>query len=103
MCLWMDVDLEVSAHDLMVVVVDQLSPEATLFSHEWTADIFQEGAIVTAVHPANTIPPMLARHEGLGRPLTERYIAGYTGAFWPRQGGIVMDTDVLMRLVQELA
>ena len=103
MCLWMDVDLEVSARDLMLVA-DQLSPEATLFSHECTADIFQDSTIVTAAHPDNPIPPVLARHEELGRPLTGRYIAGYTGAFWPRQGGMpVTDTDVLMRLVQKLA
>ena len=103
MCLWMDVDLEVSARDLMVVA-DQLSPEATLFSHECTADIFQDGAIVTAPSPDNPIPPMLERHEEIGRQLTGRYIAGYTGAFWPQEGGIpVMDTDVLMRLVNKLA
>ena len=102
MCLWMDVDLEVSARDLMVVA-DQLSPEATLFSHECTADIFQDGSIVTSVKPDNPIPPMLARHEKLGRPLTGRYIAGYTGAFWPRQGGMpVMDTNVLMDFVKKL-
>ena len=102
MCLWMDVDLEVSARDLMVVA-DQLSPEATLFSHECTADIFQDGSIVTSVKPDNPIPPMLARHEKLGRPLTGRYIAGYTGAFWPRQGGMpVMDTHVLMDFVKKL-
>ena len=103
MCLWMDVDLQLSARDHMVVA-DELSPEATLFSHECTADIFQDGSVVTPAHPDNPIFPVLARHEELGRPLTGRYVAGYTGAFWPRQGGMpVMDTDVLMRLVQKLA
>ena len=103
MCLWMDVDLEVSARDLMVVA-DRLSREATLFSHECTAGIFQNGSIVTSPSLDNPIPPMLERHEEIGRPLTGRYIAGYTGAFWPRQGGIpVMDSDVLMHLVQKLA
>jgi hypothetical protein len=102
MCLWMDVDLEVSARDLMVVA-DQLSPEATLFSHECTADIFQDGSIVTFPAPGNPIPPMLTRHEELNRPLTGLYIAGYTGAFWPRQSGIpVMDVDVLMSLIRKL-
>ena len=46
-CLWMDVDLEVSARDLMVVA-DRLSPEATLFSHECTPGIFQNASIVTS-------------------------------------------------------
>lgn len=100
MCLWMDVDLESSARDLMVVA-DRLSPEATLFSHECTADIFQGGSIVTRPSPDNPIPPMLARHEELGRRLTGRYVAGYTGAFWAREGGIpAMDAELLMDMAR---
>ena len=92
MCSWMDVDLEVSARDLMVVAA-QLSAQATLFSHECTADMFEGGSIVTSAHPDNPIPPMPARHEELRRPLTGRYFAGYTGAFWPRQSDMpIMDT-----------
>jgi len=103
MCLWMDVDLEVSARDLMVIA-DALDPRASLFSHECNARIFQDGYIVTAPSPDNPIPPMLARHEELGRPLTGRYIAGYTGAFWPRGTGVpVADTDVLLDLADNLA
>jgi hypothetical protein len=103
MCLWMDVDLEVSARDLMVIA-DALDPRASLFSHECTAGIFQNGAIVSAPSPDNPIAPMLARHVDLGRPLTGRYIAGYTGAFWPREQGIpVVDTEVLWGLLQGLA
>lgn len=103
MCLWMDVDLEVSARDLMVAA-DTLDPRATLFSHECSAGIFQDGNIVSAPSPDNPIAPMLARHQVLGRPLTGRYIAGYTGAFWPRETGIpVVDTDVLWDLLQNLA
>lgn len=103
MCLWMDVDLEVSSRDLMVVA-DQVSPQGALFSHECTAGIFQHGAIVTHAAPDNPVPPMLARHEELGRPLTGHYVAGYTGAFWPRETGIpVVDTNVLMTLARALA
>ncbi|KPF93604.1 hypothetical protein IP81_02465 [Novosphingobium sp. AAP83] len=102
MCLWMDVDLEVSSQDLMVVA-DRLDPRASLFSHECTSGIFQAGEIRTSVSPDNPIPPMLARHEELGRPLTGRYVAGYTGAFWPKQGGIpVIDTEVLAQLTRSL-
>jgi O-methyltransferase len=98
MCLWMDVDLEVSARDLMVVA-DRLDPRAGLFSHECTADIFQEEGIVTQPRPDNPVTPMLDRHAELGRPLTGRYVSGYTGAFWPRNGGIpVIDNDVLMEI-----
>lgn len=103
MCLWMDVDLEVSARDLMVVA-DALDPRASLFSHECNADIFREGKIVTQTSPDNPIPPMLQRHEKLGRPLTGRYIAGYTGAFWPISTGIpVASSDIIMNFVRNLS
>ncbi|WP_174298113.1 class I SAM-dependent methyltransferase [Sphingomonas bacterium] len=98
MCLWMDVDLESSARDLMIVA-DRLSPQASLFSHECAADIFDDGAIVTHPRPDNPIPPMLARHDELRRPLTGRYIAGYTGGFWPRDDGIpIVDNGLLMEI-----
>jgi O-methyltransferase len=102
MCLWMDVDLEESAEDLMVVA-DRLSPESTLFSHECSAGIFRNGSIVTNAAPDNPIPPMLARHEELGRPLTGCYVSGYTGAFWPQGQGIaVVDNEVLMHMARLL-
>jgi len=102
MCLWMDVDLEVSARDLMTVA-DRLDPRASLFSHECTAGIFRDGAIVTQQRADNPIPPMLARHEELGRPLTGCYVAGFTGSFWPREGGIpVIDTEALALLTRSL-
>lgn len=102
MCLWMDVDLEVSARDLMVIA-DQVDPRATLFSHECPAEIFDNGIIRNEPRPDNPIPPMLVRHEELGRPLTGRYVSGYTGSFWPRSGGIpAVDNDVLMRLTDRV-
>ena len=102
MCLWMDVDLEVSAKDL-VVVADRLDPRASLFSHECTADMFVDGQIVNAPRPDNPIPPVLDRFEELGRPLTGHHLHGHTGAFWPRSGGIpVMHHDALQDLLRVL-
>jgi hypothetical protein len=99
MCMWMDVDLEVSSRDLMVVA-DRLDARGNVFSHECTADIFQDGRIVTAPHPANPIEPLKRRFEELGRSLTGHYVSGFTGAFWPRRGGVpVVRTDVLFDLV----
>ncbi|MBD2840982.1 TylF/MycF/NovP-related O-methyltransferase [Erythrobacter rubeus] len=87
MCLWMDVDLEVSAKDL-IVVADQLDPQAALFSHECVADMFQNGEVVTSARPDNPIPPVLERFEELGRPLTGHFLCGHTAALWPRESGI---------------
>jgi hypothetical protein len=102
MCLWMDVDLEVSARDLMVIA-DQLERRATLFSHECTSDMFTDGTINTSPNPGNPVPPILDRFEELGRPLTGRFVAGNTGSFWPRHGGIpVLDNAVLFDLAQQV-
>ncbi|MDP9056128.1 MAG: TylF/MycF family methyltransferase [Pseudomonadota bacterium] len=103
MCLWMDVDLEVSAHDLMVIA-DVLDPRASLFSHECSASIFHDEEIVSPPSPDNPIAPMLSRHDELGRSLTGRYIAGFTGGFWPREAGVpIVDNDVLWSLLGNLA
>ena len=102
MCLWMDVDLEVSAHDLMVVA-DRVDPRGTVFSHECPAGIFQGERIVSPPSPDNPVAPMLAKFEELGRPLTGSYVSGYTGAFWPRDAGIpVLDNEVLFDLASSL-
>lgn len=98
-CLWMDVDLEVSAQDLMTVA-DCVEPRGTVFSHECPADIFREAEIISVPAPDNPVAPMLARFRALGRPLIGQYVSGYTGAFWPREGGIpVIDTAVLFELL----
>lgn len=103
MCLWMDVDLESSARDL-VPAIDRLDLRGTLFSHECAATMFQNGEIITNPSLDNPVSPVLARSEDLGRPLTGRYVAGYTGAFWARTGGTpAIDTKVLMDMVKALA
>ena len=102
MCLWMDVDLEVSARDLMVVA-DRLDPRAGLFSHECEAAMFQDGEIVTSPRLDNPVPPILARFAELDRPLTGSFVAGNTGAFWPRERGIpVVAIGPLKQLAQTL-
>ena len=98
MCLWMDVDLEVSSRDLMVVA-DRLDPRGTVFSHECPAAIFQDGRIVSPPSPDNPVAPMLARFEELGQSLTGHYVSGFTGAFWRKEGGIpAANTDALFDL-----
>lgn len=102
LCMWMDVDLESSAEDL-VRAIDRLDPRGTLFSHECTATMFQNGEIVTVPARDNPVPPIIARSEVLGRPLTGRYVAGYTGAFWPRASGTsVADATILVEMAEAL-
>jgi O-methyltransferase len=103
MCLWMDVDLESSARDLMVVA-DRLDRRGTVFSHECPASIFNDGEIVAVASPDNPIVPMVDRFDELGRPLKGQHVSGYTGAFWARDFGIpVLPTDMLFELVRSCA
>lgn len=103
MCLWMDVDLEVSARDLMIVA-DRLDPRATLFSHESSPDMFVGDTVVSAPRLDNPIPPMLDRFAALQRPLRGRFLRGTTGAFWPREDGIpAVDNAVLIDFARRLA
>jgi O-methyltransferase len=103
MCLWMDVDLEVSARDLLVVA-DRLDKRGTVFSHECPASTFATGEIVTMAAPDNPIAAMVERYRELGRSLQGHHVAGFTGAFWPRDGGIpAVETDVLFELAASSA
>lgn len=102
MCLWMDVDLAVSARDLLVVAED-VDPRGSLFSHECPAQIFHGDAIVTEPGPDNPIPPLLERFAAIGRPLRGHHIAGYTGAFWSRENGIPALTTKAVQRVLDLS
>ena len=98
--LWMDVDLESSAHD-MSVAAERLDERSAFFSHECSPEIFDNGTVLTTPNPENPIPLMLDRFEQLGRPVTGQFIHGNTGAFWPKHRGIpVLSNDQLMRIIQ---
>jgi hypothetical protein len=102
LCLWMDVDLESSARDLMVVG-DAVDPRGAIFSHECTADVFRDGRVESTPRPDNPIAPMLETFEALGRPMTGHYVSGFTGAFWAKDTGIpVLGTAPLFDLASAL-
>lgn len=102
LCLWMDVDLEVSARDLMVAA-DGLDPRSSVFSHDCVPDLFVGGGIVADRSPSNPIPPLVDKFEALGRPLTGRMVFGNIGSFWPRDGGIpVLDYKLLMETIKHV-
>lgn len=102
MCLWMDVDLESSAEDLMGLA-GQVDPRGTVFSHECVAEYFPDGRIDCPPARDNPVAPMLKKFEKLGRPLTGHHVSGFTGAFWPIDGGIpVADSEVLFELARAI-
>jgi O-methyltransferase len=99
LCLWMDVDLESSARDVMRVL-PRLDPQAALFSHECSQANFGE-TISAPRSPTDVIPPILDAYKALGWKVRGRFLYGYTGAFWREDSGIpVLAHDVLFRLIK---
>lgn len=86
-CLWMDVDLQSSSRDVMTIA-DKIDPAGAIFSHESTARHF-DGLSVTCENGSGTvIGPIIDRFSDLGAELNGSFMAGNTGAFWRRSGGI---------------
>jgi O-methyltransferase len=96
--LWMDVDLESSARDVMQVL-PRLDRRGAVFSHECPREAFTEHGIASKRSPEAVIPPILDAFAALGRPVAGRHVHGYTGAFWDAEVGIpVLPTSALLRL-----
>jgi hypothetical protein len=96
--LWMDVDLESSAKDVMEVL-PHVDRRGAVFSHECPGEAFSGDRIVSERSPETVIPPILDAFAALGRPVAGRHIHGYTGAFWDAEVGIpVLPTSALLRL-----
>jgi len=98
-CIWLDVDLELSAKDAMQTF-PMLSPLGCVFSHECDPDWFVDGGVRQPPRgPDSVMPPILDAFKEDGRRLAGRFIHGQTGAFWDADDGIpVLPTDQLLRL-----
>jgi O-methyltransferase len=95
---WMDVDLETSAKDV-VAVFPRLDPRAAVFSHECPKDAFTPDGIVGEPGPDAVIPPILDGFTAADRTVTGRHVDGHTGAFWDAEAGIpVLPTTSLLAL-----
>jgi O-methyltransferase len=97
-CVWMDVDLESSARDALVVI-DSLDRRGALFSHECAPANFEHFAPRSAPGPSDVVQPIVDAFTGAGRSPRGRFISGNTGAFWDNADGIpVLSPDALWRL-----
>jgi hypothetical protein len=94
--LWMDVDLESSAEEVMTVF-DRIDPRGAVFSHECEPDFFADGRIVAQRNSIAVVPPIVAAFERANAPPRGRFVSGCTGAFWRRQGGIPVLGDASIR------
>ena len=103
MTIWMDVDLISSATDVMAVA-DRLDRQGAIFTHECTADHFQDGKIYAGPpNSGNVVPPIIAALEHLGATVAGRHLVQQTGSFWRRDEGIpVASADAVFRLARSI-
>ena len=101
--LWMDVDLDSSARDVMPAAA-RVVPEGAIFSHECSASNFDNGVPVPlSPGPNNVVPPILEHFRSIGSRPRGQFIYGNTGAFWREQGGIpVLAMDLLSKLLNKI-
>jgi hypothetical protein len=80
MTIWMDVDLDLSARDVMRVF-RRIDERGAIFSHECEPHSFVNG-IHQEPHPNHVIPAILDAYALEGVAVEGRHIGGSTGAFW---------------------
>jgi hypothetical protein len=98
LCVWMDVDLYSSAHDI-TPVLDRLPLASSLFTHESVPAVFASGEINP--HASEVFPPLMEKFASLRRRVTGRHVDGYLGALWDRDHGIpVLPADSLLALAK---
>jgi len=97
-CLWMDVDLQASATDVMQLV-PALPAEACIFSHECPEGAFVDG------HPnldaSEVMPPMVDALLARGWKPEGAHLAGFLSALWSGETGIpVLVYDEVERMLR---
>jgi hypothetical protein len=98
-CIWMDVDLESSARDVMTIL-PRLPRESCIFSHECSETNFVDGVIHAHAGPNDVVQPILDAFDHEGLSVTGRYLFGNTGAFWDSKTSYpVLPTELVLRLV----
>ena len=78
-CIWMDVDLESSARDVMTLL-PALPTDSCVFSHECPSDAF----VGSRPQPqaSEVLPPIIEAFEGIGTTPVGRHMTGYLGSLW---------------------
>lgn len=98
--LWMDVDLETSAKDVMTTF-GSVDERGAVFSHECSPEHFADG-ISGPRGPDSVVPPIIDAYEIAGAQIAGRFIRGNTGAFWRDRTGIpVVENIIPLGLVED--
>jgi hypothetical protein len=97
-CLWMDVDLAVSAEDAMTVL-PRLSPLGCVFSDECPEHRFDADGPVLKRGPDEVVPPIVEAFARAGRRLRGEYVAGNSGVFYDPDTAVpILRAAPLLRL-----
>lgn len=97
MCLWMDVDLNSSAADVMTVL-PRLAAEGCVFTHECPGNAFVEGRPV--LESTIVLPPIVEAYERLGRDPRGQYLTGALGVVLdPSRALPVLGVDAIRQIV----
>ena len=96
--LWMDVDLESSARDV-VTVIPRVDPSGAVFTHECLAAYFEDERIVAPRGPNLVVPVIMDAFARMAEPVRGCHLHGSTGAFWRESGVPVLGFPALQRLL----
>ncbi len=101
-CLWLDVDLEVSARDAMRIL-PRMDPRGCVFSDECAPEDFVSGEINREASPDRVIAPICDAFDQDGRKVAGSFISGHTGCFRdPDESIPVLSVEPLLRLKDAL-
>ena len=96
-CIWMDVDLESSARDVMTLL-PALPADSCVFSHECPSDAFVESR--PQAQASEVLPPIIKAFESMGAAPVGRHMTGYLGALWSDgRTAPVLGYDEISRIV----
>jgi hypothetical protein len=95
---WLDVDLESSARDVMTIL-PRLHPKGCVFSHEcWPEHFDESGAITAERSPDLVFAPIKEAFTADNRRAKGRYLVGHTGTIWDDNRSIPPPAPAILRL-----
>ena len=97
-CIWMDVDLESSACDVMRIL-PRLASKGCVFSHECWPEHFDDRAnIIAGRSPDLVLAPIAEAFTNDNRSPKGRYLAGHTGVIWDDARSVPPPAPAMVRL-----
>lgn len=97
-CMWMDVDLDVSARDAMQAL-GSLDPRSCVFSHECAPQFFEaDGRIKNDESPDAVLPSIREAFVREHRQPLGRFLSGNTGAVWDSARSIPVPSPSMLKL-----